>query len=102
VTLPVCFAPDATADVLVACHWLDGVRFGLGDEFLADIDRLAAAISQNPATYETAYRNCRRAVLRRFDYVLAYRVLADRIEVLGLLHCRLDPAIAANRSTAAR
>lgn len=101
-TLPVHLAPAATADVRVACRWLDDVRPSLGDELLAELDRLVASISQNPKMYETAYRGCRRAVLRRFDYVLAYRVLSDRIEVLGLLHCRLDPAIAAKRSTAAR
>lgn len=97
--LPVRFAPAATKDVRVACHWLDDVRPGLGDELFEEIDRLTVAISENPEMYETSYRNCRRAVLRRFDYVLAYRVQVDRIEVLGLLHCRLDPAIAARRSS---
>lgn len=101
-TLPVRFAPAATTDVRAARHWLDDVRPGLGDQLLAELDRLAMTISENPDMYEPTYRGCRRAVLRRFDYVLAYRVLSDRIEVLGLLHCRLDPAIAAKRSTAAR
>lgn len=100
-TFPVRFAPAATNDVRVACLWLDDVRPGLGDELLAEIDRLAVAIGENQEMYETAYRGCRRAVLRRFDYVLAYRVQADRIEVLGLLHCRLDPMIATERSSAA-
>lgn len=62
---------------------------------------MSATIGENPEMYETAYRDCRRAVLRRVDYVLAYRVFADRIEVLGLLHCRLDPTIAAKRPTVA-
>lgn len=95
-TLPVHFAPAAATDVRVARHWLDEVRPGLGDQLLAEIDRLVTTIHANPEMYEMSYRNCRRAVLRRCDCVLA-----DRIEVLSLLHCRLDPAIAAKRSTAA-
>lgn len=101
-TLPVHITSAATADVRAACHWLDEVRPGLGNQLLTELDPLVMTVSEKPEVYDTATRGCRRAVLRKFDYILAYRVLADRIEVLGLLHCRLDSAIAANRSTAAR
>ena len=46
-----------------------------------------------PEMYAAAFRGVRPAKLRRFPYVVYYRVLADRIEVLAVLHGSRDPRI---------
>ena len=43
--------------------------------------------------YAATFRGVRPAKLRRFPYVVYYRVLADRIEVLAVLHGSRDPRI---------
>lgn len=96
------YSTAASEDVLAACLWLEEVQPGLGERLLDELDRLANRVRQNPEMYErfSGTRSsgfCRRVVLRTFDYALVYRVLPESIEVLGLLHCRLDPAIAASR-----
>lgn len=96
-TLPIYFAPAATEDVRVACRWLDDVQPALGDELISELHRIAQLISQHPDMYERVGRGCRRAVLRRYDYAIVYRVRNSQIEILGMLHCRLDPSIVAAR-----
>jgi len=96
------YSAAASEDVLAACHWLEEVQPGLGERMLDELDRLASLVRQNPEMYELfsgtqSFGACRRAVLRTFDYALVYRVLPEAIEVLGLLHCRLDPVAAASR-----
>lgn len=81
-----------------ACRWLDEIEPGLGDKLIAELNRVVTAISEYPGMYEQVHRDCRRAVLRTFDYALMYRTRGELVEVLGLMHCRLDPTVAAARS----
>jgi plasmid stabilization system protein ParE len=46
-----------------------------------------------PGMYAVALRDVRRAKLRRFPYLVYYRVFTDRIEVLGVLHGGQDPQV---------
>jgi hypothetical protein len=39
----------------------------------------------------------RRAVINTFPYAVAYRVLTDRIEVVAVFPCRIDPDRLADR-----
>lgn len=98
--LPVDFAADATEDVRVARRWLDEVRPGLGTALLDELDRIADLVAESPEMYERFRGECRRAVLRKFDYAMVYRVLPDQIQVVAVLHCRLDPALTSGRAAA--
>ena len=92
-TLPIVVRPEARSDVTEACEWYDGKSSGLGQRFLDELDRMFQRIQSHPLLYEEAMKNVRRARLRRFPYVIYYRVLAERIEVLAVLHGRRDPRV---------
>ena len=55
-------------------------------------------IEQNPELYAAAFRSVRRAKLQRFPYVVYYRILADRIEVIAVLHGGRDPRVWRSRA----
>ena len=55
-------------------------------------------IAAMPKLYAPTIKNVRRAKLRRFPYVVFYRILADRIEVIGVLHGSRDPGIWQDRA----
>jgi plasmid stabilization system protein ParE len=95
--LPVNFATAATDDAGTARRWLEQVRPGLASALMAELDRVVERIAENPELYQRFRGECRRAVLRKFDYAMVYRVLPDRIQVVAVLHCRLDPALAVDR-----
>lgn len=95
-TLAVVVLPDATADLRQAAHWLEGVWPGLGYEFRDEVQTLLARIAEFPQRYQPYYRNHRRAMLRRFDYTVVYRIRADVVQVIAVQHCRLSPLIASD------
>ncbi len=96
--LPFRYSTAAAEDVRIAYRWLEQIRSGLGREFVYELDRLGNQIRRYPEMYERVRGDCRRAVLKKFDYAMAYRIRPYGIEVVGVLHCRLDPAIAAARA----
>lgn len=95
------YSAAANEDVRTAYHWLEELRPGLGRAFVEELERLTVHIGSHPAMYQRFRGECRRAVLSRFDYAIVYRVLDNAVQVVGVLHCRLDPAVAADRTEAA-
>jgi plasmid stabilization system protein ParE len=98
VNLPVILRDDAASDVASATHWYERQRSGLGDEFLDSLNSRLSEIEAAPLAYAVTYREVRRAKLRRFPYIVYYRLLDDRIEVLGVLHGSRDPRVWQQRS----
>jgi plasmid stabilization system protein ParE len=90
-TLPVVLRPEAAGDVLNARDYYDRQRENLGDRFADSLDEAILQIAANPELSAVVLRNVRRTKLRRFPYVVYYRVLADRIEAIGVLHASRHP-----------
>ena len=89
--LPVFIRRAAELDLERAEDWYDGQRPGLGREFRDAVDAVIARIAANPLAYPDRYRGARRALLRRFPYVLWYRVSETIVIVLACVHGRRDP-----------
>ena len=64
--------------------WYDAQRQGLGTEFRDEVDAAIARVANNPLIYPERYRGARRALLRRFPYVLWYRSYDTFVVVLSL------------------
>ena len=85
--------PEAQADLLQARDWYEQEGLELAEAFLDSFDAMIARIEAMPELYAVALKNVRRGKLRRFPYVAYYRVLSDRIEVIGVLHGSRDPRV---------
>jgi len=72
-TLPVLLRRAAELDLVAIEDWYDAQRQGLGTEFRDEVDAAIARVANNPLIYPERYRGARRALLRRFPYVLWYR-----------------------------
>jgi len=92
-SLPVVLRPEAEADVVAARRWYEKQRPGLGDAFTERVEEILARIAQTPEFYAVALRGVRCGKLRQFPYVVYYRILADRIEVIGVLHASRHPRV---------
>jgi len=90
-SLPILLRPEAKADLLAARDWYEQQRAGLGDEFAEAVEQLLARIQIFPELYGVLLSKVRGGKLRRFPYVLYYRALPDRIEVLAVLHGSRNP-----------
>jgi toxin ParE1/3/4 len=89
----VVFRPEAERDLIEARDWYDNKRNGLGTEFLAEAGRTIEKVGESPGWYETRWRNVRSCQLNRFPYLVFFRVLDDRIEIVGVLHGRRDDSV---------
>jgi plasmid stabilization system protein ParE len=92
-TLAADFRPEAATDVLEARRWHEQRQSGLGDAFSDSLDEIVGRIESMPRMYPVAHRDVRRGKLRTFPYLIYYRVLPERIEVIAVLHGSRDPRI---------
>jgi hypothetical protein len=84
-SLPIVLRPEATKDAAEAIDYFDALRPGLGQAFLIQVQDVLLRISGMPEIHGIVWRNVRAARLRRFTYVVYYRVHADRLEVLAVV-----------------
>lgn len=83
--------PEAAREVQEAFDWYEDKSEGLGLEFLRAADACMASIKRKPLASPTMYQDIRRALLRKFPYVLFYMVKEERIIVLACFHAKRDP-----------
>ena len=84
-------SPAARVDILDAQSWYDSRRVGLGDVFFLAVENLFDQIASMPTLYAEIEDDVRQAQVSRFPYLVYYRLMADRIEVLAVLHTSRDP-----------
>jgi plasmid stabilization system protein ParE len=82
---------EAEQDVAQAYMWYEEQEPGLGEEFLQCVDACIQFIRRNPEIYEVAHENYRRAVVRRFPYVVFYEDSDTTVVAYAVCHCSQDP-----------
>ena len=91
-SLPVILRHEAEADVQAARDQLEAVRVGLGTQVLARVREVLARIEKMPELHGKVWQDVRAARLKQFRYIVYFIVLADRVEVLAVLHGARDPS----------
>jgi plasmid stabilization system protein ParE len=92
VSLPVILRHEAEVDVQEARDQLEKVRVGLGNQVLARVREVLARIEKMPELHGKVWQDVRAARLKQFRYIVYFIVLADRVEVLAILHGARDPS----------
>ncbi len=77
--------------------WYEAQQTGLGAEFREAVDELFQHIGDNPLACPERYRANRRAIVRRFPYVVWYRLREGDAIILACVHGRRDPRLARKR-----
>jgi plasmid stabilization system protein ParE len=89
----------AEQDLLEAQRWYDEQRTGLGTEFRAAVSELLNRLADAPFAYPIVHQqHVRRAVLRRFPYLVYFAASDTTVTVLACLHSSRDPRLAQERS----
>jgi toxin ParE1/3/4 len=86
---------EARLDLEAAARWYEAQEPGLGKRFLQDVRQAFHRIRTNPEANSEAYRNTRRARIRRFPYGVIHLPVPEQgtIVVLAVLHCGRDPKL---------
>lgn len=85
--------PEAEADIRSAHDWYESKQPGLGQQFIAELDRLLALLSDRHQIFPLFHAGCRRALVKRFPYAVLYIDRGNNVFVLGVLHQRRDPKL---------
>ncbi|MGD0023740.1 MAG: type II toxin-antitoxin system RelE/ParE family toxin [Xanthobacteraceae bacterium] len=83
--------PRARLQIAEATDWYDSQTPGRGDDFLRLIEDTIESVCRNPYQYQVLRGDLRRAVLRRFPYLIIYAVSEDEVIVLRCVHAHRDP-----------
>jgi plasmid stabilization system protein ParE len=75
----------------LAVAWYQNQRPGLGQELRQSVEELLLGIQEHPERWPAYQRNVRRAVLKRFPYILYYELAEDIVKVARIVHASRDP-----------
>jgi len=64
----------AEQDIQDAVQWYDSQRKGWGFEFAYCLEERLEMIAQFPYMYPIVYKNARKALIRKFPYVVLYYI----------------------------
>jgi plasmid stabilization system protein ParE len=92
VSLPVILCHEAEVDVQEARDQFEAIRVGLGNQVLARFREVLARIEKMPELHGKVCEDVRAVRLKQFRYIVYFIVLADRVEVLAVLHSARDPS----------
>lgn len=83
--------PEASRDVEGAFRWYERQRKGRGYDFLLAFEATVESLRRLPEGHELLASRTRKALLRRFPYLVLYALEEDRIVVTAVFHARRDP-----------
>ena len=86
------FHPSAVREAAAAYVWYADRSQRAAGWFLEELDHAINEVSAAPQRYPTHLAGTRRFLFRRFPYLLVYRDLDDRIEVIAVAHGKRRPA----------
>jgi plasmid stabilization system protein ParE len=71
--------------------YYESEREGLGQEFRATVEEYFQRIADNPEWFPEVRGEVRRAVVRRFPFVIHFLVEKERIVILSVFHTSREP-----------
>ena len=91
VKLPLEFHPDARSEAIAAFDWYGERSPSAAKAFYEELQDAGNAIQQMPERWASYSFGTRRYLMKRFPFVVVYRINADRIEILAVAHGRRKP-----------
>ncbi len=85
------FLSPADEEMTEASVFYEAATFGLGADFLAEIQQVIHALREHPRLGQSIGTGLRRAVLHRFPFSLIYSIEVDAILIVAVAHQRRRP-----------
>jgi Plasmid stabilisation system protein. len=83
---------EADADIAESYIWYETQKPSLGDTFLEEVDEYFEVLIKNPEAFQIKNRkNNRLAPLKKFPFVIVYRIEQSSIVVFAVYHTSRNP-----------
>lgn len=83
--------PEAVAEARSAREWYETRSDDTARAFLAEIDIGVESVRTAPELYPQYLHGTRRYLLRRFPYLIVYRVVGMTVQAVAIAHGRRRP-----------
>lgn len=91
-SLPLRLLPEARAEYDEAAKWYEQQQPGLGVDFVAKVREVFTRIAANPKMHAKVYGEVRKAVVKRFPYIVLHQEDPGEVVVISVFHTSRDPA----------
>ncbi len=92
-SLPLVLHRDAKRDISEAMRWYERQQPGRVKQFEAQLEKAFERIKERPTRLAPYFQDVRFHLLNQFSYVVYYRVLVARIEVIAVVHSKRSPRV---------
>ena len=82
---------EAELDLNSQFEYYEGIREGLGHDFLLCVEESLDKITRNPHIYKQVYKGLRRMPIRRFPHRIFYLIKHNKVIVTAVFHVRKNP-----------
>ena len=85
------YTQEALDERSASFRWYQEQRDGLGLSFLAHLEYLVNNILDFPSSAREYADGSRRAVMRKFPFVVVYTIEGDTVVITGIFHTSTNP-----------
>lgn len=85
------FHPSAAEEAVAARMWYAAIGRSLADSFQTEFELGLGRIADAPDRWTPHIAGTRAVLLRRFPYLLVYRVRSEAVEIVAVQHIRRRP-----------
>ncbi len=85
------YHPRARIELNETADYYEGLRSGLGLEFLEEVQLTIRRILDLPFAWQRMSMNTRRCLMNRFPFGLIYQVKADEVRIVAIAHQKRKP-----------
>ena len=79
-------------EILNAAEWYNLQQDGLGERFISELEKLEYYIGLSPYFFPLKYATVRQATMKRFPYIVLFKVEGTNIFILSVFNCYQNPA----------
>ena len=89
----VTYHPEAEAELYKSIIWYEETLSGLGREFLKEVENITHHLNLHPFIYSKRKKNYREAVLRKFPYIIVYKInsRSKEVHIMYVFHTSQHP-----------
>lgn len=85
------FHPIAKKELDESINWYENALIGLGKEFIEEIEAVVKLLEVQPGSFEIKKYRLREAVVRRFPYLVIYRINGSKVIITSVFHSSRNP-----------
>ena len=87
------FLERAIAEMHESYNWYEEQQVGLGNKFIAEIEKCKDSIASKPEQYKITYKKFREVLVKTFPFLMVYQInkSTSEIIIISIFHCKRNP-----------